>query len=42
MANLAARDGHPITFGQFFRYGSVVVLASLALSTVYVWLRYLA
>ena len=22
VANLAARDGHPITFGQFFRYGS--------------------
>ena len=42
VANLAARDGHPITFGQFFRYGSVVVLASVALSTVYVWLRYLA
>lgn len=41
VANLAARDGHPITFGQFLRYGSVVVLMSLVTSTAYVWLRYL-
>ena len=41
VANLAARDGHPITFGQFLRYGSVVVLMSLAISTAYLWLRYL-
>jgi Na+/H+ antiporter NhaD/arsenite permease-like protein len=41
VANLAARDGHPITFWQFFRYGWVVVLMSLAVSTVYLWIRYL-
>ena len=41
VANLAARDGHPITFGQFLRYGSVVVIMSLAISTAYLWLRYL-
>jgi Na+/H+ antiporter NhaD/arsenite permease-like protein len=41
VANLAARDGHPITFGQFLRYGSVVVAMSLAISTIYLWLRYL-
>ena len=41
VVNLAARDGHPITFGQFLRYGSVVVLMSLAISTAYLWLRYL-
>lgn len=41
VANLAARDGHPITFMQFFRYGVVVVMASMVISTVYVWLRYL-
>ena len=41
VANLAARDGHPITFMQFFRYGFVVVLASLVISTLYLWLRYL-
>jgi Na+/H+ antiporter NhaD/arsenite permease-like protein len=41
VANLAARDGHPITFMQFFRYGLLVVLASLLISTAYLWLRYL-
>jgi Na+/H+ antiporter NhaD/arsenite permease-like protein len=41
VANLAARDGHPMTFMQFFRYGLGVVAASLAISTVYLYLRYL-
>ncbi|MDQ3127424.1 MAG: ArsB/NhaD family transporter [Chloroflexota bacterium] len=41
VANLAARDGHPITFIQFFRYGVPVVAVSLVISTVYLWLRYL-
>ena len=41
VANLAARDGHPITFMQFLRYGLGVTIASLLISTVYVWLRYL-
>ena len=41
VANLAARDGHPITFMQFFRYGLGVVIASLVISTVYLWVRYL-
>jgi len=42
VANLAARDGHPITFVQFFRYGVGVVVVSLLISTVYLWIRYLA
>jgi Na+/H+ antiporter NhaD/arsenite permease-like protein len=41
VANLAARDGHPITFLQFFRYGFGVVVVSLVISTAYLWLRYL-
>jgi Na+/H+ antiporter NhaD/arsenite permease-like protein len=41
VANLAARDGHPIRFMEFVRYGSVVVVVSLLISTVYVWVRYL-
>jgi Na+/H+ antiporter NhaD/arsenite permease-like protein len=41
VANLAARDGHPITFMQFFRHGLGVVVASLAISTAYLWIRYL-
>jgi Na+/H+ antiporter NhaD/arsenite permease-like protein len=41
VANLAAREGHPITFMQFFRYGLGVVIASLVISTAYLWVRYL-
>lgn len=41
VANLAARDGHPITFVQFFRYGLGVVLVSLLIATAYLWIRYL-
>ena len=41
VANLAERGGHPIRFGQFIRYGAVVTLGSLAISSGYVWLRYL-
>ena len=41
VANLAARAGHPIRFTEFFRYGSIVVAISLAISTVYVAVRYL-
>jgi Na+/H+ antiporter NhaD/arsenite permease-like protein len=41
VANLAERDGHPIGFMRFVRYGSVVVLMSLAISTAYLWARYL-
>jgi Na+/H+ antiporter NhaD/arsenite permease-like protein len=41
VANLARRAGHEITFGQFLRYGSIVVAESLVISTAYVWLVYL-
>ena len=41
VANLAAKADHPIPFGLFFRYGAVVVVESLVVSTVYLWLRYL-
>jgi Na+/H+ antiporter NhaD/arsenite permease-like protein len=40
VANLAAREGHPIRFGQFLRYGSIVFVESLLISSVYVWWRY--
>jgi Na+/H+ antiporter NhaD/arsenite permease-like protein len=42
VANQAAREGFQIRFLTFMRYGVVVTLASLAISSVYVWLRYLA
>ncbi|HEX5589281.1 MAG TPA: ArsB/NhaD family transporter [Candidatus Limnocylindrales bacterium] len=41
VVNIAARAGHPIRFVEFLRYGSVVVAASLIISTAYLWLRYL-
>jgi Na+/H+ antiporter NhaD/arsenite permease-like protein len=41
VANMAAREGYPIRFVDFFKYGSVVVAESLLISTVYIWLRYL-
>jgi Na+/H+ antiporter NhaD/arsenite permease-like protein len=41
VANIAARDGQHLSFGTFLRYGVPVVAASLIISSVYVWLRYL-
>jgi len=42
VANLALRAGHPIRFGQFLRYGAIVVAESLLISSVYIWVRYVA
>jgi Na+/H+ antiporter NhaD/arsenite permease-like protein len=41
VANLAKRAGYPIRFFDFAKYGSVVVLESLLISTGYLWVRYL-
>jgi Na+/H+ antiporter NhaD/arsenite permease-like protein len=41
VANLAARAGHRISFGEFFRYGSVTTLGTMLIATGYLWLRYL-
>ncbi|MFG2002975.1 ArsB/NhaD family transporter [Spirillospora sp. NPDC048911] len=38
---IAARNGTPISFWQFTKYGLVVTLVSVALATPYLWLRYL-
>jgi Na+/H+ antiporter NhaD/arsenite permease-like protein len=42
VANLAARAGYPIHFLEFLRYGLAVVVASLVISSAYLWVRYLA
>ncbi|MEK6719177.1 MAG: ArsB/NhaD family transporter [Chloroflexota bacterium] len=42
VVNVAKEGGHPIRFGQFFRYGAIVVLESLILASAYLWIRYLA
>jgi Na+/H+ antiporter NhaD/arsenite permease-like protein len=41
IASLALKAGHEIRFTTFLRYGIPVVVVSLAISTTYVWLRYL-
>jgi Na+/H+ antiporter NhaD/arsenite permease-like protein len=41
LASMAAREGHPITFGAFLRYGLPVTFGAMLVSTVYLWLRYL-
>jgi Na+/H+ antiporter NhaD/arsenite permease-like protein len=41
VANLAGRAGQPITFRMFLRYGVPVTVMSLAVATLYVYLRYL-
>jgi Na+/H+ antiporter NhaD/arsenite permease-like protein len=41
VASLAEKSGHPISFGQFFRYGVITTFMSLLLASGYVWLRYL-
>jgi Na+/H+ antiporter NhaD/arsenite permease-like protein len=41
VAGLAERNGHPISFWQFLRYGLPTTAISLLLATGYVWLRYL-
>jgi Na+/H+ antiporter NhaD/arsenite permease-like protein len=38
---IAARNGTPISFWHFTRYGLVVTLVTIALATPYLWLRYL-
>jgi Na+/H+ antiporter NhaD/arsenite permease-like protein len=41
VANMAARDGHQITFWQFLKYGTAVVIMSMVISTAYLYVRYL-
>ncbi|HEX2892887.1 MAG TPA: ArsB/NhaD family transporter [Marmoricola sp.] len=37
---IAARNGHPISFWRFTRYGVVVAAVTIAISWLYFWLRY--
>ncbi|MET0741253.1 MAG: ArsB/NhaD family transporter [Candidatus Nanopelagicales bacterium] len=39
---IAARNGHPISFWTFTRYGLVVAFVTVAISWPYLWLRYYA
>jgi Na+/H+ antiporter NhaD/arsenite permease-like protein len=39
---IARRNGHPISFWQFTKYGIVVTAVTVAISLPYLWLRYFA
>lgn len=40
VTGIAKRNGHPISFWEFTKYGSVVAVVTLAISTPYLLLRY--
>jgi Na+/H+ antiporter NhaD/arsenite permease-like protein len=40
-ASMAERGGQAIRFWEFFRYGAAVTFASMVVSSIYLWLRYL-
>jgi Na+/H+ antiporter NhaD/arsenite permease-like protein len=42
VAGVAARAGHRVAFGAFLRFGIPVTVMSIAISTVYLWVRFLA
>lgn len=41
-AGIAGKSGYKISFLEFTKYGAVFMLISLAVSTVYIWFRFLA
>ncbi|MGF7048459.1 Na+/H+ antiporter NhaD/arsenite permease-like protein [Paenibacillus sp. DS2015] len=41
VAGMSAKEGHPITFMQFLKYGFPLMILSIMISTVYIYLRYL-
>jgi len=41
VAGLSAKEGQPITFVQFLKYGFPLMILSIIISTIYIYLRYL-
>ena len=41
VASLAEKSGHKIDFWTFFKYGASTTVVSLAIGSVYIWMRYL-
>ncbi|OKP67967.1 hypothetical protein A3844_14115 [Paenibacillus helianthi] len=41
VAGLAAKEGHPITFMRYLKFGFPLMLLSIVISSVYIYLRYL-
>jgi Na+/H+ antiporter NhaD/arsenite permease-like protein len=42
VASFAERSGYRITFVQFFKYSFLITFITMLISTIYVWIRYLA
>jgi Na+/H+ antiporter NhaD/arsenite permease-like protein len=40
VVGIARRAGHPIRFVEFLKYGALVTAVSIAVSALYLWLRY--
>jgi Na+/H+ antiporter NhaD/arsenite permease-like protein len=40
VVGMTKRAGYPITFAEFFKYGSAVTALSLVVSAAYIWVRY--
>ncbi len=41
VSETAARDGHPIKFMYYLKYGALTTMIALVMSSVYIWLRFL-
>ena len=41
VCDISTTSGHPISFMRFMKYGMIVMIMSLIISTAYLWLRYL-
>jgi Na+/H+ antiporter NhaD/arsenite permease-like protein len=41
LAGMSEREGHPITFSQYLRFGVPVTLGTMVIATVYLWIRFL-
>ncbi len=41
VSETATSKGHPISFMRFMKYGALITFISLALSSIYLWIRYL-
>jgi Na+/H+ antiporter NhaD/arsenite permease-like protein len=40
VAGLARKNGHKLTFGEFFKYGFILMIESMIICTVYMYVRY--
>lgn len=40
VANLATREGYPISFWLFFRYGVITTFVTMLIASAYIWLRF--